>query len=1118
MYNYLINNKQYNIFINELNSGHNEFYVEDISDAGKIYFVSTIDIKKKLVVVPDETTAISFFNDYKFYDKNVYLFPEKDILFSDVNIDNDKIYVDRMNIIRKILSDEKITVITTIQSVREKLIKYDNFSKRITYIEKNRNYNFEGFIKKIFELGYERVKTVENINEFSIRGGIIDIYDPSYQDPIRIEFFGDDIESIRYFDIDTKRSITEIENIKIYPVSEGENNKEEHISLMSFFDNSSIVFFDEYDKIVNKSIALDEVINDISFNRVELLDEDNDNDNINKIDIYRLDELPIDNINKVYLTSFNTIIDTQHNNEKYSLNIEKVQLNKKDINSTYDKLRNLIKNSYKGLIILNSKIKAERVLSDLNEQNVNAYIISDNNDKINDGFVGIYVSELNDGLIYDDIKFFIFTEKDIFGISNERKHRMIKKKRPIKEGFELVSSITDLDVGDYVVHENYGVGIYKGLEHITTDDVSKDYIRIEYADGGNLYVLVTKLEVIQKYASKNTNKPKLNSLNNKDFIKAKNKVKEEVLIIAKELIDLYAKRKESKGYKFGPDTLWQKEFEETFPYIETYDQLVAIDQVKADMESDRPMDRLICGDVGFGKTEVALRAAFKAVQDNKQVALLAPTTILTMQHFNTFTERFSEYPVNIEFLSRFKSTKENKMAVEKIKKGEVDIVIATHRLLSDDVEFKNLGLLIIDEEQRFGVSHKEKIKKIKNNVDVLTLSATPIPRTLHMSLNGIRDMSLLTESPEGRVPIKTYVLKYNEEIIREAINRELSRDGQVFVVHNKIHDIYDFAEKISKICPNANVAIAHGKLSEDDLSSIMRDFIKGDYNVLVSTTIIETGIDIKNANTLIVDNAEEFGLSQLYQLRGRVGRSEKTAYAFFLYGKNKYLSEESEKRLKAIKEFKSLGSGIKIAMRDMEIRGAGNILSLKQSGHLDAVGYELYVKLLNKAIGLMSNEKDKGNIEDKFINNFDTIVDIDIDAYIPTTYIDDEKTKLDMYKKISKCESESELKEIELEMRDRFGALPTEVVNLLYIASIKIKANKVYISDLIIKKDTVRIVFYEKAKLSGESIVDLIRRYNGELKFENAENARLFYRSNNINLKSIKKMLDIANDIIDNLY
>lgn len=1116
MYNYLTNDKQYNIFINELNSGHKEFYVEDISDAGKIYFVSTIDIKKKLVVVPDETTAISFFNDYKFYDNNVYLFPEKDILFSDVNIDNDKIYVDRMNIIRKILGDEKITVITTIQSVREKLIKYDNFSKRITYLEKNRNYIFEEFIKKIFELGYERVKTVENINEFSIRGGIIDIYDPSYPDPVRIEFFGDDIESIRYFDIDTKRSIKEIENIKIYPVSEGEDNKEEHISLMSFFDNSSIVFFDEFDKIVNKSIALDEIINDTSLNRIELLDDDNDN--VNQIDIYRLDELPVDNINKVYFTSFNTIIDTQNNNDKYSLNIEKVQLNKKDINSTYDKLRNLIKNSYKGLIILNSKIKAERVLSDLNEQNINSYIISDYNDKINDGFVGIYVSELNDGLIYDDIKFFIFTEKDIFGISNERKHRMIKKKRPIKEGFELVSSITDLDIGDYVVHENYGVGIYKGLEHITTDDVSKDYIRIEYADGGNLYVLVTKLEVIQKYASKNTNKPKLNSLNNKDFIKAKNKVKEEVLIIAKELIDLYAKRKESKGYKFGPDTLWQKEFEETFPYIETYDQLVAIDQVKADMESDRPMDRLICGDVGFGKTEVALRAAFKAVQDNKQVALLAPTTILTMQHFNTFTERFSEYPVNIEFLSRFKSTKENKMTVEKIKRGEVDIVIATHRLLSDDVEFKNLGLLIIDEEQRFGVTHKEKIKKIKNNVDVLTLSATPIPRTLHMSLNGIRDMSLLTESPEGRVPIKTYVLKYNEEIIREAINRELSRDGQVFVVHNKIHDIYDFAEKISKICPNANVAIAHGKLSEDDLSSIMRDFIKGDYNVLVSTTIIETGIDIKNANTLIVDNAEDFGLSQLYQLRGRVGRSEKTAYAFFLYGKNKYLTEESEKRLKAIKEFKSLGSGIKIAMRDMEIRGAGNILSLKQSGHLDAVGYELYVKLLNKAIGLMSNENDKDNIEDKFINNFDTIVDIDIDAYIPTTYIDDEKTKLDMYKKISKCESENELKEIELEMRDRFGALPTEVVNLLYIASIKIKANKVYISDLIIKKDTVRIVFYEKAKLSGESIVDLIRRYNGELKFENAENARLFYRSNNINLKSIKKMLDIANDIIDNLY
>ena len=1111
MFNYFLKNKNYIDFINALKTDAKCFVVEDISDPAKIAFISSIECKKKLLIVVDELTAISFFNEYKFYDKDVYLFPEKDILFADVSIDNDKIYVDRMNIIRKIVSDEKVTVIASIQSIREKMQKFDNFSKRITYVEKNRQYIFEEFIKKLFELGYDRVTNVENINEFSIRGGIIDIFDPSYNDPIRIEFFGDDIESIRYFDLDTKRTINEIENIKIYPVSEDLSNELEHISIMSFFDEDAMVFFDELEKIKNKSNMIDEILYEVRDSRVEIIEDD---ENINVVDLYRFDELPIYNQKTIFLTSLN---DASNENVKtFSIITEAVMLNKSNINSTYDKIKQLLSDSYKGLLVLNSKLKATRVLADLQEQNIDAYIINDYNDEINDKFIAIYVSELKEGFIDQESKFFLFTERDVYGIEQERKHRLIKKRRAIKEGFELVSSIKDLSIGDYVVHENYGVGIYRGLEHITTDDISKDYIRIEYADGGNLYVLVTKLEVIQKYASKNTKQPKLNSLNSREFIRAKNKVKEEVLAIAKELIEIYAKRKQSKGFKYSPDSLWQQEFEETFPYIETYDQLSAIDQVKADMESDKAMDRLICGDVGFGKTEVAIRAAFKAVQDNKQVAFLAPTTILTMQHFNTFKNRFKEYPVSIDYLSRFKSISENKKTVEKIKKGEIDIVIGTHRLLSDDVNFKDLGLLIIDEEQRFGVSHKEKIKKMKNDIDVLALSATPIPRTLYMSLNGIRDMSLLTEAPPDRMPIKTYVLKYNDELIKEAISRELNRDGQVFIVHNKIHDIYEFAEKISNLCKNANVAIAHGKLSEDELSTIMSDFIDGKYNVLVSTTIIETGIDIPNANTLIVDNAEDFGLSQLYQLRGRVGRSNRTAYAFFLYSKNHYLTEESEKRLKAIKEFKSLGSGIKIAMRDMEIRGAGNVLSLKQSGHLDAVGYELYVKLLNKAINYLSEGTDENTIEEKFINNFDTIVDIDINAYIPTEYIEDEKTKLDMYKKISKCEKEEQFKDIEDEMIDRFGKIPSEVENLLYIARLKSKANKVYISELIIKKDTVRVLFYEKAKITGESIVELIKKYNGELKFENAENARLYYRSNN-GIRDINKMLFIANDLIENL-
>ena len=1109
MFNYLKNNKIYKKINKNINLGYKTFSTSGMCDSGKVFFVSIFD-KKKLVVFADENDSLMFFNEYKFYDDNVYLYKEKDILFSNKNIDDEKIYIDRMNIINKIINNEKITVVITIQSLREKIQKFDTFTNRIIKIEKNKNVLFEKFINDLNENGYSRVYNVENINEYSIRGGIVDIFLQNYENPIRIEFFGDEIESIRFFDIDSKKSFEQVEQIIVYPVKEDDNAKSDYIDIVSIFGDDSIIFFDEKEKIDLKNNMINEMLNEV---RDRQFDEEEDI--FYKPNLYSLDDIDFSNKTIIYLNDFDKNV--YDNDNQYDFNVQTIKFNKNDFNNTMEKLKEYLKKKYKIMFVINSNIKSNRIINDFKQYNVDSYIVNDCDLEINSGLISIYVGELKNGFVIDEEKFVLITENDIYGIKQERKNKIIKNKPVVKEGFELINSIKDLQIDDYVVHDNYGIGIYKGLVHMTTDDVSKDYIKIVYADNGVLYVLVTKLEVIQKYASKNTKPPKLNSLSNKDFIKAKNKIKTEVLEIAKELIDLYAKRKKQTGFKYSKDTLWQKEFEETFPYIETYDQLVAIDQVKSDMESDKPMDRLICGDVGFGKTEIAIRAAFKAVQDNKQVAYLTPTTILTMQHFNTFKNRFSTYPINIDFLSRFKTEKQNKTTIEKIKTGNIDIVIGTHRLLSNDVIFKDLGLLIIDEEQRFGVSHKEKIKKIRNDIDVLSLSATPIPRTLYMSLNGIRDMSILSTAPPDRMPIKTYVLKYNEELIKEAINRELKRNGQVFIIHNIVKDIYEFAKTIEKICPDATIAVGHGKMNEDELSNIMSDFIEGKYNVLVSTTIIETGIDIPNANTLIVDNAEDFGLSQLYQLRGRVGRSNRTAYAFFLYGKQKYLTEQSEKRLKSIKEFRTLGSGIKIAMRDLELRGAGNVLGLDQSGHLDAVGYELYVKLLNKALEYMSKEENENLIREKFINSFDTIVDIDIDAYIPNEYIEDEKTKLEIYKKISKCENEKELIDLEEMFLDRFGKTPIEVENLLFIAKLKIEAHKKYLLELIIKKDSIRFTFCQNAKVNTNSIVYIINKYNGNIKIENGEQVKLFYRPKDFKINNIEKMLEIAKDVINDI-
>ena len=694
------------------------------------------------------------------------------------------------------------------------------------------------------------------------------------------------------------------------------------------------------------------------------------------------------------------------------------------------------------------------------------------------------------------LKFVVISESDIFG--GEKKK---KKRKRIYEG-EKIASFTDLNIGDYVVHESHGLGIYRGIEKIEVDRTEKDYIKIEYAGGGNLYILATQLEQIQKYAGAGAKKPKLNKLGGQEWNKTKSRVRGAVKEIAEDLVNLYAVRQNEQGFAFGPDTVWQKEFEEMFPFEETEDQDLAIAATKADMESTKIMDRLICGDVGYGKTEIAIRAAFKAVQDGKQVAFLVPTTILAQQHYNNFVQRMKDFPVNIDLLCRFRSSAEQKKTIEKLKKGQVDIIIGTHRLLSKDVVYKDLGLLIIDEEQRFGVAHKEKIKQLKTNIDVLTLTATPIPRTLHMSLIGIRDMSVLEEPPMDRVPIQTYVMEYNEELVREAISRELARGGQAYFVYNRVREIADVATKIAELVPEANVAYAHGQMKETELENIMYRFINGEIDVLVSTTIIETGLDISNVNTMIIQDADNMGLSQLYQLRGRVGRSNRTAYAFLMYKRDKMLKEVAEKRLAAIKEYTELGSGFKIAMRDLEIRGAGSLLGERQHGHMEAVGYDLYCKMLNEAV-----KEAKGIAVEE---SFDTSIDIVIDAYIPMGYIPNELQKLDIYKRIADIETQEETEEMTEELIDRFGDPPKSVENLLYIAKIKSMAHRLYFTEVAQKGESVRFTLYEKARIDVTKIPELVAAYGQKVTFTaDPKNPYFTYhlkknsRDKNVDIKSV---------------
>lgn len=1124
---------EYEEIIRALGQEGGKVSVSGCVDSQKLHMVygTDRDYEVKLIVTYSDIKARELLEDCRLYCRESYFYPAKDLIFYQADVHGNQLVKERLEVQRRLLGKAPVTIITTFAALMAHQIPLSVLQDNIICIGKGSIVEGAALARKLVAMGYEKNYQVEAPGQFSIRGGIVDIYDLTNENPIRIELWGDEVESIRTFDVLSQRSIEEnMTQVSVYPAAElilsqsvldagfhrieedckkqakhfrGQTKPEEAHRLESMVRElreqvlqfQSLVNLDSYinyfygntmsfmDFLKNRSccIYLDEPLRIEEHARaVELEFRESMTNRVEKgyilprqMDVLFSVQETMAKLADVRILALSTMefkgFGIKFTN-RFAVNARNISSYNNSFAELVRDLNHFKKQGYRVLLLSASATRAKRLAADLMDEGLVAFYSEDSSRALQPGEIMTYHGSVRKGFEYPLLKLVVISETDIFGKQQR------KKRKKTYEGQKL-QSFSDLKVGDYVVHENHGLGIYKGIEKVEVDKVVKDYIKIEYRDGGNLYVLATGLDVIQKYASSDAaKKPRLNKLGTQEWVKTKTRVKSAVNEIAKDLVELYAVRQQKQGFVFSKDTVWQQEFEEMFPFEETGDQLLAIEATKNDMESPRIMDRLICGDVGYGKTEIAIRAAFKAVQDGKQVAYLVPTTILAQQHYNTFLQRMKDFPVRVEMLSRFRTAGEMKKTIEGLKKGLVDIVIGTHRLLSADVQYKDLGLLIIDEEQRFGVRHKEKIKQVKEDVDVLTLTATPIPRTLHMSLVGIRDMSVLEEAPGERQPIQTYVMEYNEEMVREAIVRELSRQGQVYYVYNRINNIEEISNQVARLVPEAVVAYAHGQMKEHELEKIMFQFIGGEIDVLVSTTIIETGLDISNVNTMIIHDSDAMGLSQLYQLRGRVGRSNRTSYAFLMYKRDKMLKEVAEKRLQAIREFTDLGSGFKIAMRDLEIRGAGNLLGERQHGHMEAVGYDLYCKMLNEAVRTLKGSR-------KVEADFGTYVDMDVDAFIPPEYIVNEVQKLDIYKRIASLENEAECDDMRKELKDRFGNVPRSVENLIQISLIRVTAHRRYVTE--IKGKTGQVTFFMEpyAPVRVERLPELMAKYKGVLEF-----------------------------------
>ena len=1181
--NPLVDLAEYTDMKQDLDQGKGPVQISGVTDSQKVHVMHELskDNPWRLVVTYDDTRAKEIFDDFSYFEPNTWLYPARDLLFYSSDIHGNLLTRQRMQVFKHLLEDEGGVVVTTVDGLMDHLLPLSMIKESCLNIMVGQTLDMEEIKHLLTGMGYERMGQVDGMGQFSVRGGILDVFPLTEEVPVRIELWGDEVDSIRSFDAESQRSIQQMDEVTIYPAAEliltkehieegilcleADEKKQEKAfrdqkkpeeaqrirravgelveSLKEGFDVQTLdayiryfckdtVSFLDYMKEVGAKVTLVSSATETGKQAAGLaliLDEpqrmkekaETVETEFRESMSHRLEQgyiLPgqadllfasktvlaeCHTPHSIFMTGLDQRLPGMTVKAKYSLTGKNLNSYQNSFEILIKDLTKWKKDGYRVVLLSASRTRASRLAGDLREYDLRAFCPEDAGRPVAPGEILVTYGKLHKGFEYPLIKFVVITEGDMFGVEKRKK----KRKKYNYEG-KKISSFSELSVGDYVVHESHGLGIYKGIEKIEQDHVIKDYIKVEYGDGGNLYLPATRLEGIQKYAGADAKVPKLNKLGGTEWTKTKTKVRTAVREIAKELVELYAARQDAEGFQYGPDTVWQKEFEEMFPYDETDDQLTAIDDTKRDMESKKIMDRLICGDVGYGKTEIALRAAFKAVQEEKQVVYLVPTTILAQQIYNTFVQRMKDFPVRVDMMSRFRTPGEMKKTVEGLKKGYVDIIIGTHRVLSKDVQFKNLGLLIVDEEQRFGVTHKEKIKQLQKNVDVLTLTATPIPRTMHMSLIGIRDMSVLEEAPQDRQPIQTFVCEYNEEMVREAINRELARGGQVYYVYNRVQSIADMANTIQKLVPDANVGFAHGQMKKRELEKIMYGFINGEIDVLVSTTIIETGLDISNVNTMIIHDSDQMGLSQLYQLRGRVGRSNRTSYAFLMYRRNKMLKEVAEKRLHAIREFTEMGSGFKIAMRDLEIRGTGNLLGAEQSGHMESVGYDLYCKMLAEAV-----QEAKGIAP---AEAFETTIDLNVSAYIPDSYISNESLKLDTYKRIAAIENKEEYEDMTEELTDRFGEPPKNVQNLLAVAELKALAHCAYVTELKQMGDSVRVTLQQHAKIDVARIPELLQKYRDELKFQ-MESLAFVYTPRRRNSKEKIDLLEKSHALVEDL-
>lgn len=1098
-----------------------------ISESGKSYIINGIfeeNDNSMVVVTHSDVDAKNLYEDLSFYTTDVFYFPVREVVFYNVDAISGDLRWARLKVIKEILQNErKKIIVTSIDALTSLYTPKEYYLRYSMIIKTGDDIDLKEISKSLLQCGYERVEVVEGKGEFSFRGGILDVFPPTSAYPYRVELFGDEVDSIRTFNTESQRSIEKVKEFSIFPSKEiivddecrnravqnineelkninvSKENKEsvekikgivgKNIELLNntyyfetidsylpFFYEKLDSFFDYLqgytfvvDDFKRSSGKMESIYYEFNENYMSFLQRGDILPSQNSLLLNKGElESKLENSSLITLSSFLNKSDGLFNT--VDIGFEEVTLNKYNgqLNMLIEDIQERKEKKYKTVILAGTRPRGERLVKTLMEKGIFS-TYKDSIDKIEAGEVVITFGNLLRGFDYPELELSIISDKDIFG--ETRRKRSGKAVR--KKGVAKITSFAELKPGDYVVHANHGIGVYKGIKQMAAGGTTRDYLDIVYDKGDKLYVPVDQLDLVQKYIGSEGNSPKINKLGGAEWQKAKAKARKSINEIAQDLVKLYAARATLKGHSFGKDTEWQRQFEDEFPYEETPDQLASLEEIKSDMESDKPMDRLLCGDVGYGKTEVAIRAAFKAVMDGKQVAFLVPTTILADQHYNNFIKRFSDFPIKIDMISRFRTPKQQKATLQALKEGNVDILIGTHRLVSKDIVFKDLGLLIVDEEQRFGVAQKEKIKGMKKNVDVLTLSATPIPRTLHMSLTGVRDISVIETPPEDRYPIQTYVVEQNDQLIRDAILREIGRGGQVYFVYNRVESIDSMANYIRDLVPECKVGIMHGQMTEKELETEMIAFMNKEYDVLVCTTIIETGIDISNVNTMIVHNADKMGLSQLYQLRGRVGRANRIAYAYFIYTKDKILTEVAEKRLKALKDFTELGSGFKIAMRDLEIRGAGNMMGSSQHGHMASIGYDLYCRMLEDTIKLI-----KGEIENEPI---ETSVDIKVDAFIPSSYITDEIQKIEVYKKIAAIENINDFMEIKSELEDRYSSIPDSVYNLMDIAYIKSICKGLYIEDIKETAKELRFKFVKGYKGFEDIYSVLLNQYKDDV-------------------------------------